>query len=590
MEIMKKISEQQQENSQKFISQLLSEIQEAQSVLRYTLQIPYTDQIGTLPDMPGLTSNQQSPTKFLNELNSFIDSICNSILKDCFFLFNYGDSNIFGYKENNCSDLSVLSLHSHFWEHAFKQDMLLSAFVKLRKIIGENIILTTYQLPQFSNFTNDAENEPNSWDNIHHGLDYLTGWANAALKPYLNIVDTEDTFTIKKNQKPTLSSDDTSSKAPNHYRRIKNIEKKLRSNFNTQALYLYPYKTQNRENRLKALSVFEFYQFMVYQNYSALSYSILPIINSHEEERPFSTSTYKKYSKSISNLLSSITIEPLDRNIHYETTKDTYIEHRLSLSDKIYLRYQIEKVFSPIMIDCMYENIEPTIKTTFALDDKATINRLSSCLCLPNVFTRQYIFQMAIDTIIKHNDKDFGDSDFFTIFQKDHTSIMNMARPKVNYLAQQNKLSIWLGRYCNFVNYLAHMLLPVYENYFFVLLWDAVCKKFPEKSKSQCIIYLYELLRYFFNNEDCVTNLLSTEDIILSSQLKNYKLKPEHILHPSFARNDVNTQLYQSCLLSQNLLKRTNPVPDFLNLQYLNSFAAEASKYIQSYYICNFIS
>ena len=138
-----------QENSQIFMNQLLSEIQEAQNILRYTLQIPYIDQIPSLPDLPELTNTQQSHFKFLEELNSFIDSICKSILKDCFFLFNYGDPNIFGYKENNCSDLSVLSLHSNFWTHTFKQDMLLSAFVKLRKIIGENIILTTYQLAQF---------------------------------------------------------------------------------------------------------------------------------------------------------------------------------------------------------------------------------------------------------------------------------------------------------------------------------------------------------------------------------------------------------------------------------------------------------
>ena len=158
----------------------------------------------------------------------------------------------------------------------------------------------------------------------------------------------------------------------------------------------------------------------------------------------------------------------------------------MSLSDKIYLRYQIEDIFSPVMIDCIYRNIFPTVATSFSMDDQATINLLSSCLTLPNVFTRQYIFQMGMDTIIKHPDYDFGASDFFSQYQIDTRAIVISARTKTNYLRRQMNLSIFLNQYVNFVNYLGHMLLPVYENYFLILLWNSVRNTFPEFSSFIC--------------------------------------------------------------------------------------------------------
>ena len=94
-------------------------------------------------------------------------------------------------------------------------------------------------------------------------------------------------------------------------------------------------------------------------------------------------------------LLSQCKIESLDKYIACEM-KEPITEHNLSLSDKIYLRYQIEKIFAPIMIDSMYQNIANTIHTHNALNDQATINRLSSCFTLPNVFTRHYIFQRLL--------------------------------------------------------------------------------------------------------------------------------------------------------------------------------------------------
>lgn len=565
----------------------LDQLHEAENVLKYTLQLPQASSDAIkLAELPSSDMDKDAWLEFGNESKDSIKTAAKATYENCEYLFNNGNPNLYGYKSSTARDLSILSIHTPFWRHAFIQDMVLSAFVKLRKLIGESIDMASYRFVQYSNYANDSE-VPSLFGKRYHGLDYLTGCASAVSDTYMRLKSIGGkTFELEQVLLPSIPSGDIPPYASNCRRQFMTLYKKLEL-FNKNNRYFKPSENETEMSKV-SLDVFEFCEFAIFQRRDDGSKNILPIINSYREGRALSVSGYEKYIECICNLHLQNRIEAIDKNIKYKVLKPV-MEHNMSLSDKIYLRYQIEDIFSPVMIDCIYRNIFPTVATSFSMDDQATINLLSSCLTLPNVFTRQYIFQMGMDTIIKHPDYDFGASDFFSQYQIDTRAIVISARTKTNYLRRQMNLSIFLNQYVNFVNYLGHMLLPVYENYFLILLWNSVRNTFPEKSEGGSILYLYKLLRHLLNDKDFVEELFSTEDVILNATPKFHKLEPAHILHPSFsASQDIDLHLYKRCLLSKNITAEQEPVPSFLNLEYLNSLAIEPSKYVQSYFIRSF--
>ena len=337
-----------------------------------------------------------------------------------------------------------------------------------------------------------------------------------------------------------------------------NIEKNLQNKFNilkefslnSLILNLHdeePIATNNKGCLLN-LNMMEFFQLILsrrkieeIQDFNTCpdkikeiqGFNICPIINIHKENKKFQFSHYNNYIQCVIYLLSQCKIESLDKYIACEMI-EPIAEHNLSLSDKIYLRYQIEKIFAPIMIDSMYQNIANTIHTHNALNDQATINRLSSCFSLPNVFTRHYIFQMAVDTLTKHSDEGFGDSYFFQKYIEVPTAAMTRVYNSVDPFRPHNALSIWLERYESFVKYLSHMLMPVYENLYFIKLWHSIRSTYPEKNEAECIVDLYKLLRQYLNNEDCVQKLLSTEETFLEKEENKEKKDKKNNFLPSF--------------------------------------------------------
>jgi len=567
-------------------------LRESENVLQYTLQLPF-DKIKTpkFTDYPSAES-----------LSDFFETLGESIYKECSYLFNQNNPNVFGSKTANVDDLSILSTKNAFWEHIFMQDMILSSFDKLRKLIGGNIPLTSYYFTKLFNYTNDGSTPLNT---KIYGLDYLTG---ATDKEHLNIDTNENSIILKESLSAICSTTDLS---PNGSNIEKNLKKKFEIlkefSLNSLILNLHDEKpiATNNKGCLLNLNIMEFFQLILsrrkikeIQDFNTCpdkikeiqGFNICPIINIHKENKKFQFSHYNNYIQCVIYLLSQCKIESLDKYIACEMI-EPIAEHNLSLSDKIYLRYQIEKIFAPIMIDSMYQNIANTIHTHNALNDQATINRLSSCFSLPNVFTRHYIFQMAVDTLTKHSDEGFGDSYFFQKYIEVPTAAMTRVYNSVDPFRPHNALSIWLERYENFVKYLSHMLMPVYENLYFIKLWHSIRSTYPEKNEAECIVALYKLLRQYLNNEDCVQKLLSTEETFLEKEENKEKKDKKNNLMPSFfLHKKKNTSLYHQCILSQNITSKQEAIPEFLSLKYLNQYAPNPTDNIQSFYIRSFMN
>ena len=198
---------------------------------------------------------------------------------------------------------------------------------------------------------------------------------------------------------------------------------------------------------------------------------------------------------------------------------------------------------------------------------------------------------MAVDTLTKHSDEGFGDSYFFQKYIEVPTAAMTRVYNSVDPFRPHNALSIWLERYESFVKYLSHMLMPVYENLYFIKLWHSIRSTYPENNEAECIVALYKLLRQYLNNEDCVQKLLSTEETFLEKEENKEKKDKKNNLMPSFfLHKKMNISLYHQCILSQNITSKQEAIPEFLSLKYLNQYAPNPTDNIQSFYIRSFMN
>ena len=530
-----------------------------------------------------------------------INKIADDIWDDYKNFVNDGDLNFFGYKGSYDNkedlDLSLLSTRFIFWKHALKQHAVISAFDKLRKVIGESNFLSQSQRIRLSNYTLKSS-DTNDFDKCHHGFDFLTIEKSDNQFPWFRLT------TAEENNIPTISNKTECQKMPkgdsilynknagNHIRRIAALNKKIEeTGLNITPLYLSP--SINSKPRPETLfSLLEFYDFTVSRQSKNLSENsgIQPILNGHKTGETFSSAQYNKYITSVNHLLASVAAEEIDNNSVTFGSDSSNTAHNLNLSDKIYLRYQIEKVFAPSTINCLYQNIIPTKGEVYDLSDQKSINLLASCLQLPNVFTRQYILQMAINTISKHYGYSFKDSDFFTKKMDSPDSLMVYARTKHNYLNEFYKMDIWATRYRNAMNYLAQILFPVHENYFFCALWNTTKNAHPQNTDAQIVIEMYKLLQHYLNNPQNVTELFATDDVIINTLPKLEGFDLHDIIHPSFipakkGKNKVDTGLYKHCLTAHTLTYKDKLIPDFISLSYLDEISSHSHKQIQNLYI-----
>ena len=552
-------------------------LHQSKAVLKYSLYLHKA----LHPDMASITNDNIADS---------INKLVKDIWEDCHNFINNGRLYFFGYQDPDAhgkkSDLAFLSTHFTFWQHALKQHAVISAFDKLRKVIGESCILSPSNRIRLSNYTL-RKGDTNDFDQYHHGFDFLTMADNAEELPWLDLT------TIDSNRIPTISATANkckrmpkgdsilyNSNAQNHIRRIESLNSKIKeSGLSTNPLCLSPaIGTNSKPETL--LSLLEFYNFTVNRQ-SKLS-GILPILYAHKTGKAFSFTQYDKYMNCVNHLLASFSAKEIDKNSVSYTSDRSNTARNLNLSDKIYLRYQIEKVFAPSTINCLYQNIVPTKNEVYDLTDQKSINLLAACLRLPNVFTRQYILQMAIDTISKHYDYSFKESDFFTKKLNSPEAIVTLAQPRYNYLNAFYKMGIWANQYQNAMNYLTQILFPVYENYFFCALWNAIKNTSPEKTDAQVVVEMYKLLQCYLNNAENVEELFATDNVIINDLSKPM----ENIIHPSFTLDeDVDTTLYKHCLVAHTLTYKNEPIPDFISLSYMSNISSNSDKQIQNFYI-----
>ncbi len=170
--------------------EFLIRLEEAEKVLLYTLQLKPITLLKSLP-LSGINTQPY----FANTVASFIDDVFEEIFRNCSSLFNEYNFNVFGCIIQNCTDLSILSAREDFWKYMFKQDVLLSAFFRLRKVIGQDNIMTFYEFSQYSTYCCDPKT-----DSLH-GFDYLAGYSDEiASSQYITMGCHENRIYYKRNK------------------------------------------------------------------------------------------------------------------------------------------------------------------------------------------------------------------------------------------------------------------------------------------------------------------------------------------------------------------------------------------------------
>lgn len=411
------------------IEHMAKQINEASNVLKYSFYLPQVVRNITKEKDFSFIADKDKNIDLMEDINNTIYENLDSFIGNTKY-------DIFGYRgKYEKYDFSCLVAYDDFWRHVFKQHAILSTYDKLRRIIGRSVHLSDYNFYKYSNYTNSPENV---LSDCHHGLDYLLGLDNNNDGCKQNF----DIFDIKRQTK--IPSDIISNYSANLTRQIKSLNKKLDSiNLLNQI---------KQSSNVASLDLLEFYQFSVSHKKKEPdnSFEMLDILNIHKK-KTINCNDYCQYITSVGKM--------------FNILKTNKAGHKLSLSDRVYLAYKIEKLLAPITLDCLYQNIS-NIEEENPLKNNYN-DMINSSLLLPNVFTRQYILQIAIDTIGKHFDGNFADKYFFTDITENFESMMYAFENK-SFISNQQKFSLLVNRYKKFIDYMALIVFPVYENYFFV--------------------------------------------------------------------------------------------------------------------------
>ena len=136
------------------------------------------------------------------------------------------------------------------------------------------------------------------------------------------------------------------------------------------------------------------------------------------------------------------------------------------------------------------------------------------------------------------------------------------------------------------IGYFTEILFPVFENYFFCVIWDNFHSIFTHSSDAEIALKMYTFFRDYLNDETTVSNLFD-----ISKQTKNHPLlKGKQLfevnsINPDFKLDTkLNSKLYKNCLIALTSCSKET-VPTFISPAYLKKINSNTAELIQNFYI-----
>lgn len=528
-------------------------------------------------------------------------------------------------------DFSTLFAKPDFWEYIYKQEAVLSAYETVRKMLAEKNLLN---ITDFSKITlPHGEYVADDTNNENFGLCYLLGIGKkeghipiAEFDDFLELhLDLPNNLCLTKeegldyhkrtNLKAPLQKilydramdlvykeydfidEDTAFQEIDEMLRnpdIKDLRKLLLEYYVTLDSNNTGHKITRLHNTISSvcnpdmlsfdktcvagkavlgqLNTLEFFQYASKsRGNSGITNLIRPQLTNCDK---YNQNKYNTLVNDYQNLVAELHLPGLYKE-SYEADK-AYNRCKLELADKVYLRYQLEKMLSVELIDVVTKYVYDSEYYDFFKEQTGLI---SQCCLLPNVFGRQALMQVMLDNLgYQHlNLEDFGDSPLNSIGMRVSKTELN----HFDYSSYENILH-WKQDFTNTINVLRNFIFPIQNSYFFVTLWDSLSTDYPDKDDRLKTMFL--LLSTYLNSEKDVKELLSFEQYIdktSSSYTHLDKYNKEHVTIPfqcNTIRKPNGTVDSIPRVKKNNLLKKTHSLEYFSLYMRISKDIASTSK------------
>lgn len=275
------------------------------------------------------------------------------------------------------------------------------------------------------------------------------------------------------------------------------------------------------------------------------------------------------------------------REIIEEPMKGCLDTTHMERSDHLYYKYKVEQIFNFNLIDCLARNIDDLQKKHNVSIDASIIGRLSSCAELPNLFSRHLLLQMAFDSF----------NPTYKINQSClHRWLSNQLQTwgshlpsSVDTIRPYQYLGLWLEQYEEFMRYLSIVAFPVYENYFFVTLYD-YCKKNSSVDLNSTLYKMYGLLSKYLCQKETDYSIGALDNYVLkmlndSISPSKSEINEEEIIKPTFYIHGIHMEHYFQTVLSVYNNAPTKR-PAFLSQKFLK----DNFKFIDKKFFLAFVS
>lgn len=553
------------------VNNLLHQLDEAKNTLTYTLHLPYQiDPIRSVVELKETYSEKvdiitkymhksclslftstfveesniyTNPGQYNECLRSFEESLHGSLSGNWLF---FGANRPNSTKQNPPGPLFILGTSQYY---SILSDMLthhclLATYDKLHDIIFQNIKINCYGISRHFNCWGFNYSKKKEGFTISATSDNHFIFNEGKEKSSHSVVDSN------------TASNNASNNYPSSFLNLKNTLLKY-TKYQEIGAQITPFdtdKTSNCKNITIPLSTLPLLQQLRGRG-KELS-NIFRLYKGEETLRPSDT---RKFMESV--LL--IQKEPIKLT-------DNEREQHMTPVDILYYKYKLEQSFPFDLIYCITKNIMVYDKrlNQRMCDDSTLIDVITSSINFPNTFSRPFLIQMAFDSC-----SDFLQLDSSLLTERIQSPDKIVYINKRPSLRTDSHVFLNQWRYCydNFINYMAELVFPVYESYFFVMMYDVFSN--PEKLVAENILDMYSELGDYLSEEKIFKAIScnSYQKEIMercNNEVGNRNLETGDFIIPDYSNANLQTStLEKVCLSVYNHLPE--PVPPLISRDYL---------------------
>lgn len=245
-------------------------------------------------------------------------------------------------------------------------------------------------------------------------------------------------------------------------------------------------------------------------------------------------------------------------------------------SDKVYLLFKLEEMFDLNMTDCLFQEIRLMRNSGRIVGvSEADVEKYAKCSLLPNYLSRKYYLQMAIDSLL--DSKYEKSEDFFYPYEKDAWGFYSDYPKDIS--TQSNELVMWETRFQRFVKYLSNLAIPVFENYFFILLFDYY--SIEGRDAVDVLNHMYEEIVSYINTNP----LFEIEQNEMIEPPKNVIDLANDTVEKPLEKGDID--LYLKCIKEIARNGKSKRIRFFLSMEEFDEAFKGHKRLIQRQYILN---